>query len=131
MDKEHLRVYNYGKCVGSSIIERPHSRGKCWCKSGPGAPFLLLDFYGVNAILLTHERASNEKPGKIGGYQGQTFRWRYLIRPGQSRGRANYCRNQQKSGGAWQKIWRKTSAGFLCCFNAIILNIERRVIWAR
>ena len=122
MDKGFVRVYNKNKCVGSSILERSHSCERCRCNSAPGAPFLMLDFYGVNAILLTHERASDKKSRNIRGHQIQAFYWRYILRPSQSRGRANHRRNQQKGDRTWQKIRHEAKAGIIPSAHALIMG---------
>lgn len=128
MDKGLMRVYNRDSCVGSSIIERSPSSERCWCDSNPGAPFFVLDFYGVTAILLTHERAGDKKPRDTRRYKGQVGNWRDFIRPSQNRGRACYCRNKQEINRAGQEIWHETPTRFICCLNAII-NQNKGVIW--
>lgn len=128
MDKRFITRYNRDRCVGSSIIERSYSSERCRCNSGPSAPFLMLDYYGVDDILQTYERASEEKSRDSRGYQSQAFGRRDFIRASQKRGRAYYCRNQQKSNRTQQKIWRETSAGFVCRLNALA-NKNKKTAW--
>lgn len=61
-------------------------------------------------------------------HKGQAFLWRNKLRASQSRSRANYCRNQQKGGRAWQEIWHETPAGVFSIYNALI-NQNKGVIW--
>lgn len=65
---------------------------------------------------------------KIIWHKGQTFLWRNKLRTSQSRSRANYRRNQQKGGRAWQEIWHETPAGVFSIYNALI-NQNMGVIW--